>query len=77
MGETLSNTTYVYDAQGRLAKREHTTESLGGDCATYRYDTHDHPVEETVEHRSREASFDEAGNCALFFRPRKRTAQPA
>jgi hypothetical protein len=62
LGETLSNTTYVYDAQGRLAKREHRMGSLGGDCATYRYDTHDHPVEETVEHRSREASFDEAGN---------------
>ena len=36
--------------------------SLGGVCTTYRYDSHDDPVEETVEHRSREASFDEIGN---------------
>jgi hypothetical protein len=62
LGETLSNTTYAYDAQGRLVKREHRMGSLGGDCTTYRYDAHDDPVEETVEHRSREGSFDEIGN---------------
>lgn len=62
LGETLSSTTYAYDAQGRRVKREHRMGSLGGDCTTYRYDSHDDPVEETVEHRSREASFDEIGN---------------
>ena len=62
LGETLSTTTYAYDAQGRLVKREHRMGSLGGDCTTYRYDAHDDPVEETVEHRSREGSFDEIGN---------------
>jgi len=62
LSETLSNTTYAYDAQGRLVKREHRMGSLGGDCTTYRYDAHDDPVEETVEHRSREGSFDESGN---------------
>jgi hypothetical protein len=62
LGETLSNTSYAYDAQGRLVKREHRMGSLGGDCTTYRYDDHDDPVEETVEHRSREGSFDEIGN---------------
>jgi hypothetical protein len=34
----------------------------GGDCTTYRYNVHDDPVEETVEHRSREVRFDEIGN---------------
>jgi hypothetical protein len=62
LGETLSNTTYAYDAQGRLVKREHRMGSLGGDCTAYRYDAHDDPVEEAVEHRSREGSFDEIGN---------------
>jgi hypothetical protein len=62
LGETLSNTTYAYDAQGRLVKREHRMGSLGGDSTTYRDDAHDDPVEETVEHRSREGSFDEIGN---------------
>jgi hypothetical protein len=62
LGETLSNTTYAYDAQGRLVKREHRMGSLGGGCTTYRYDDHDDPVEETVEHRSREGSFDEIEN---------------
>ena len=62
LGETLSSTTYAYDAQGRRVKRENRMGSLGGDCTTYRYDGHDDPVEETVEHRSREASLDEIGN---------------
>jgi hypothetical protein len=61
LGETLSNTTYAYDAQGRLVKREHRMGSLAEDCTTYRYDAHDDPVEETVEHRSREASLGEIG----------------
>lgn len=62
LGETLSNTTYAYDAQGRLVKREHRMGGLGGDCTTYRYNGHDDPVEEMVEHRSREAGFDEIGS---------------
>jgi hypothetical protein len=61
LGDTLSNTTYTYDAQGRLVKREHRMGSLGGDSTTYRYNAHDDPVEETAEHRSREANFDESG----------------
>jgi hypothetical protein len=61
-GETLSNRTYAYDSRGRLVKREHTMGSLGGDSTSYRYDAHDDPVEETIEHRSREGSFDELGN---------------
>lgn len=35
--------------------------SLGGDRTTYRYDGHNDPIEETVEHRNREASLDESG----------------
>ena len=62
LGETLSNTTYTYDAEGRLVKRENRMGSLAEDSTTYRYDAHDDPVEETVERRSREGSFDEIGN---------------
>ncbi len=63
LGETLSSVTYAYDIQGRVVKREHRMGSLGGDSTTYRYDSNNDPIEETVEHRSREASFDEAGNA--------------
>jgi hypothetical protein len=62
LGETVSNTTYAYDAEGRLVKREQRMGGLGGDSTTYRYDAHDDPVEETVEYRSREGSLDETGN---------------
>ena len=36
--------------------------NLGGDLTTYRYGERDEPVEETTEHRTREASLDESGN---------------
>jgi YD repeat-containing protein len=63
LGETLSSVKYAYDAQGRVVTREHRMGALGGDSTTYRYDAHNDFVEETVEHRSREASFDESGNA--------------
>jgi hypothetical protein len=63
LGETLSSTTYTYDHLNRLAKREFRMGSLGGDSTTYRYDGYDDPIEETVEHRSREAGFDEVGKA--------------
>jgi hypothetical protein len=63
LGETLSSTTYTYDAQNRVLERELRMGSLGGDSTTYRYDAHNNPVEETVEHRSREAEFDEGGKA--------------
>jgi YD repeat-containing protein len=63
LGETLSGTTYTYDAQNRLVKRELRMGSLGGDSTTYRYDVDNNPVEEIVEHRSREADFDEIGKA--------------
>jgi YD repeat-containing protein len=59
---TGSALAYAFDAHGRLVKREHRMGRLGGDSTTYRYDVHDDPVEETVEHRSREGRFDEVGN---------------
>ena len=62
LGETFSNTAYVYDARGRLIERTHTMSSLGGDRTTYRYDDHDDPIEETTEHRNREASIGENGS---------------
>ncbi len=63
LGESLSSTTYAYDTQGRLVIRELRMGNLGGDSTTYRYDSHNDPVEETVEHRSREANLDEAGTA--------------
>ncbi len=36
--------------------------NLGGDVTTYRYAERDDPVEETTEHRTREASLNETGN---------------
>jgi hypothetical protein len=62
-GETLSTTTYVYDTRGRLVERMNKTGSLGGHCSAFHYDEgHDDPIEETTEHRSREASIDEDGS---------------
>lgn len=63
LGETLRITTYAYDAKGRLVTREHRLGRLGGDCTTYRYQDLDDPVQETIEHRSREGNIDEAENA--------------
>jgi hypothetical protein len=60
-GETFSSTTYMYDTQGRLLERTNGMGSLGAHRTTYRYDDHDDPIEETNEHRSREARIDENG----------------
>ncbi|MGA7856368.1 MAG: hypothetical protein WCA11_00460 [Terracidiphilus sp.] len=62
LGKGFSSTTYRYDARGRLMTREHRIGNLGGDFTTYRYGERDDPVEETTEHRTREASLDDAGN---------------
>ena len=62
LGETLSSTRYEYDAKGRLVTRDHRMGQLGEDRTTYRYRDHDDPVEETIEHTSREGKIDEAGN---------------
>jgi hypothetical protein len=62
LGNGFSSTTYRYDAKGRLTTREHRMGNLGGDFTTYRYGERDDPVEETTEHRTREASLDETGN---------------
>ena len=61
-GETLSSTKYAYDSRGRVVTRETRMGSLGGDCITYRYEDHDDPVEESIEHRSREGNLDETGS---------------
>jgi hypothetical protein len=60
LGNGFSSTTYRYDAKGRLTTREFRMGNLGGDSTTYRYGERDDPVEETTEHSTREASFDEA-----------------
>ncbi len=62
LGDGFSSTTHKYDDKGRLTTREHRMGNLGGDFTAYRYGERDDPVEETTEHRTREASFDETGN---------------
>lgn len=62
LGNGFATTTYGYDVRGRLMTREHRMGNLGGNFTTYRYAERDDPVEEKTEHRTREASLDEAGN---------------
>jgi len=62
LGEALSTTRYEYDAKGRLVARENRMGKLGEDYTFYRYQAHDDPVEETIEHRSREGTVDESGS---------------
>jgi hypothetical protein len=61
LGDAASNTTYQYDARGRLVTREQRMGKLGGDTTTYHYEDRDDPVAETTEHRSRDAGLDETG----------------
>lgn len=60
-GGPFAHTTYAYDAQGRMVERLRRMGTLGEDRATYRYEDRDEPIEETTEHRSREAGLDENG----------------
>jgi len=60
-GAPFFDTTYVYDAQGRMLERMRRSASMGEDRTTYRYDDRDDPIEETTEHRSREARLEENG----------------
>lgn len=63
------STTYAYDAQGRMAERLRRTGTLSEEGTTYRYEDRDDPVEETTEHRSRDAGLDENG--AVQYTPDK------
>ncbi|MGC2660363.1 MAG: hypothetical protein WA324_20615 [Bryobacteraceae bacterium] len=54
------DTTYVYDTQGRLIERTYGMGNLGGERSIYRYEDNDDPIEETTEHRSREATLGES-----------------
>lgn len=57
----ISNTTYLYDADGRLLKRETRMGGLGSNSTTFAYNEHGDPVEETTEDRNREGRIDETG----------------
>lgn len=61
LGDTVSSTNYEYDAQGRIAKREHRLGTLGGDSKLYLYESHGNSVEETTTYENREGSLDETG----------------
>lgn len=63
------NTSYIYDARGRLLQRDHRMASLGGDRTTYRYEEHDEAVEETTKHTSRQASINEDGTLQYSPEP--------
>ena len=72
-GGIFSNTTFSYDGQGRLLERTNSMFNLGGHRTTYRYDDGDNPIEETTEHRRREASLDDDGS--LRYTPDTVTSQ--
>lgn len=61
LGDTVSSTTYEYDAQGRRATREQRLGTLEVDFTTYRYDNHNELVEEIITYQSREGSLDDTG----------------
>jgi hypothetical protein len=73
LGGILSETNYAYDAQGRLIERTGSMFSLDLDRTTYRYGDGDDPIEETTEHRHREANLAEDGT--LQYTPDKVAAQ--
>jgi len=60
-GDTFSNTTYVYDSQGRVLKRTNTMGNLSEDRTSFQYADREDPVEEDTEHENREARIDEDG----------------
>jgi len=65
------STTYAYDAQGRRVERLRRSGTLSEERTTYRYEDRDDPVEETTEHRNREARLAESG--AVEYTPDKVT----
>ncbi len=67
VGGIFANTTFSYDGQGRLLERTNSMFNLGGHRTTYRYGDRDDPIEETTEHRHREASLDDDGS--LHYTP--------
>lgn len=75
LGGAFAKTAYAYDSQGRLVERTNAMLNLGGDRATYRYGDGDDPIEETVEHWSREANLADDGT--LQYGPDKVSAQDA
>ena len=51
----------AYDTQGRMVERLRRMGTLGEERTTSRYEDRDDPIEETTEHRNREAGLDESG----------------
>ncbi len=60
-GEPYSRTAYAYDPQGRMIERTMKMGSLSEDRTTYRYGDREDPIEETTEHKNREARINENG----------------
>ncbi len=60
-GEPYSNTAYAYDPQGRIVERIRKMGSLSEERTTYRYGDREDPIEETTEHKNREARINENG----------------
>ena len=60
-GDTFSSTTYTYDSQGRVLERTRTMGNLSEDRTTFQYGEREDPIEETTEHRNREARIADDG----------------
>lgn len=58
----MSSTTYLYDQKGQLLERRTRMGVLGEDRTTFVYDDNDNPIEEILEHTSREIQIDDEGN---------------
>ena len=55
---TFASTGFTYDGYGRLIERIRSFERLSEERTTFQYDDRDNPVEEIVEHQSRELGLD-------------------
>ena len=58
---SFSQTTYAYDAQGRVIERSHKMGSLADERKTYIYGDGEDPIEEVSENSIRHAELDENG----------------
>lgn len=60
-GDTFSNTTYVYDSQGRVLERTRIMGNLSEERTAFQYAEREDAIEETAEHRNREARIADDG----------------
>jgi YD repeat-containing protein len=57
--QAFMSTSYEYDANSRLIARSRLMSTLLEERSTFRYDDHGNPIEEAIEHNSRDAFINE------------------